>query len=332
VSLLPTPRSFRGLAIFEAMQGDHEPEHIEPAEVQLLPSTPVKRKQSSLFETWGWSQEKSKKCDGRTTYEAPQADSHKKLRKLMNGEALVMFEKSLEKQRELEHQLVIVRSAARTPSKQQGRGCARGMKMSGRPKGSMRSEWACTKHTREKGGPVLRRDPTATEKLEIVKMVENLMKDFGVESPSELDYKKKHEIEKRFHYSFHEQIERWFKQKTHFEDFIASNHLGKHGIRPCGSRGRNVFAKDGLGARISLAPRDTPTTRRPLAAVWAEIRKWLNTEREHGHEVRMKTITQRVLYQLEYERDRQLVLSQHNSESYFEQTLRACRGKLHTCE
>ena len=42
----------------------------------------------------------------------------------------------------------------------------------------------------------------------------------------------------------------------------------------------------------------------------------------------MKTITQRVLYQLEFERARQLVLSQHNSESYFEQTLRACREKL----
>ena len=91
------------------MQGDHEPEHIEPAELQLLPSTPVKRKQSSLFETWGWSQEKSKKCDGRATYEAPQADSHKKLRKLMSGEALVMLEKSLEKQRELAHQLVMVK-------------------------------------------------------------------------------------------------------------------------------------------------------------------------------------------------------------------------------
>ena len=63
-----------------------------------------------MFETWGWSQEKSKKCDGRTTDEAPQADSHKKLRKLMNGEALVMFEKSLEKQRELEHQLVMVKT------------------------------------------------------------------------------------------------------------------------------------------------------------------------------------------------------------------------------
>ena len=77
----------------------------------------------------------------------------------------------------------------------------------------MRSELSCTKHTREKGGPVLRRDPTAIEKLEIVKMVEIVMKEFGVESPSELDNKKKHEIEKRFHYNFREQIERWFSRR-----------------------------------------------------------------------------------------------------------------------
>ena len=44
-----------------------------------------------------------------------------------------------------------------------------------------------------------------------------------------------------------------------------------------------------------------------------------------GHEVRLKTLTQRVIFELEYERYRQLVLQEHSRERFFEPTLKACR-------
>ena len=42
----------------------------------------------------------------------------------------------------------------------------------------------------------------------------------------------------------------------------------------------------------------------------------------HGHEVRLKTLTQRVIFELEHERDSQLALQDHSSERFFEPTSR----------
>jgi transcriptional regulator NrdR family protein len=72
-----------------------------------------------------------------------------------------------------------------------------------------------------------------------------------------------------------------------------------------------MFASECLGARITKKSRETATQLRPLAKVFEEVKKWLNNE--HGHEVRAKTIAQQIMYQLEYERDKQLVLQQHAS-------------------
>ena len=42
----------------------------------------------------------------------------------------------------------------------------------------------------------------------------------------------------------------------------------------------------------------------------------------------MKILTQRLIFDLEYERDQQVVLQEHNSDKFFAPTLEACREKL----
>ena len=65
-----------------------------------------------------------------------------------------------------------------------------------------------------------------------------------------------------------------------------------------------------------------------MARVYHRVKAWLKHEREHGHEVRLEILTQRLLFEVEYERDQQLVLQQHNSTDFFAPTLESCREKL----
>ena len=62
--------------------------------------------------------------------------------------------------------------------------------------------------------------------------------------------------------------------------------------------------------------------------MYARTKSWLKHERMHGHEVRVKILTQRLIFELEYRRDQQLVLEEHNSERFFAPTLESCREKL----
>ena len=48
-------------------------------------------------------------------------------------------------------------------------------------------------------------------------------------------------------------------------------------------------------------------------------------ERTHGHELRVKIISQKLLFEMEYVRDRQLVLQEHSSTDFDERVLEACR-------
>ncbi len=70
------------------------------------------------------------------------------------------------------------------------------------------------------------------------------------------------------------------------------------------------------------------TESKPLTDVYKKLKVWLKEERVHGHEVRLKTLTQRVIFELEHERDSQLVLQENSSDRFFEPTLKACRQKL----
>ena len=60
----------------------------------------------------------------------------------------------------------------------------------------------------------------------------------------------------------------------------------------------------------------------------ARLHEWFRGEREHGHEVRAKTINMRLKYELEYERDKELVLKQLNQPEHLPHVLQAAREKL----
>ena len=115
------------------------------------------------------------------------------------------------------------------------------------------------------------------------------------------------EFEKKYHYEF-TRVVKWAEKKDCLSRFVASSRMGKHGLRPCGLRGHNIFAKQGQGARTSNREFGKACIAQPLAAVYKRLEEWLCNEREHGHEDRIKTVTQRLLYELEYESDQQLVL------------------------
>ncbi len=69
---------------------------------------------------------------------------------------------------------------------------------------------------------------------------------------------------------------------------------------------------------------DHPSKQKPFQIVYARLKHWLNNERQHGHEVRTKILTQQLIFELEFER----VLQQTKSNDFFEETLEGCRKKL----
>ena len=68
----------------------------------------------------------------------------------------------------------------------------------------------------------------------------------------------------------------------------------------------------GQGARISkVLPENNKKI--PLLQCFLKVRKWFENERLHNTEVRQKHLVQRLKYQMEYEKDRQIVLQQQGS-------------------
>ena len=72
------------------------------------------------------------------------------------------------------------------------------------------------------------------------------------------------------------------------------------------------------------------TKMRPLETVMHKLHQWFVGEREHRHEVREKTILTRLKYELEYERDKQLVLQQHEDDKFNPWALKAIEHRLST--
>ena len=69
------------------------------------------------------------------------------------------------------------------------------------------------------------------------------------------------------------------------------------------------------------------TEHRPLEQVFERLETWFNNERQHRHEVRGRLLHARLKYELEYERDRQLVLEQQESKWFKEFVHQACQTK-----
>ncbi len=89
-----------------------------------------------------------------------------------------------------------------------GRGVARGSKQSGRPKQTNRCVQARQKHKRVFGGPVLRRDPSAFQKLSMIKFCENMVKLQGLKSVKELQGGSRKIFERQYCFSF-DAVCRW---------------------------------------------------------------------------------------------------------------------------
>ena len=205
-----------------------------------------------------------------------------------------------------------------------GKGVAKKAKKSGRPEERKRGY---EKTHRPLGAPILRRDPTAPEKLEVIRLWQDRAKLEGVSHIRELPTRLRRELESTWHWKF-ETVSKWVEQKQAYEELVARLRLGRRGLRPFGST-EKVSSKSGnQGARIRVDIAGVATKQRPLEAVMHRFHKWFNNERDHRHEVREKTILTRLKYELEYERDKQLVLREHESKEFLPWTLEACQTRL----
>ena len=210
------------------------------------------------------------------------------------------------------------------------KGVTRDNQKGGRPKGSRRDpERACGSHKRELGGQVLKRDPTAQERLHIINQMELKCAEegVGIDKVTLMSSSSKRAFEKRFGFDF-SRLQGWAEKRPLYEEFVATMRVGVRGLRPFGSTTPTSYRSQGQGARLHEQCPKEPTSMQPLNAVLWSVKRWFEDEREHGNEVRGKHITQRTLTEIQLEQDKQLVLQNQESESYNESVHAACRVKL----
>ena len=198
-------------------------------------------------------------------------------------------------------------------------------KPAGRPKAKARGYESTHKPL---GAPILRRDPTAPEKLMLLHKWEARAREENVhvrDLPSRL----KRELEATWHWKW-ETISKWLELKTAFAEIVSRLRLGQRGLRPFGSRRPLREIRHGQGARVRVFELGVATKQRPLETVMHKLHHWFVGEREHRHEVRDKTILTRLKFELEYERDKQLVLEQHSDEHFNPWALKAIQDRLAT--
>ena len=143
----------------------------------------------------------------------------------------------------------------------------------------------------------------------------------------ELSIAAKQLLEKRFAYPWG-RLTGWLKLKDVLEEFVFQQRCGLHGLRLFGSNKPTSYGSQSLGARLRPLRSPKPTKQQPLNGVLWKLRAWFQNERLHNHEVRTSHITERTIYSLEYERDRQIVLQQQGSPYFQAPILQACTNKL----
>ena len=203
-------------------------------------------------------------------------------------------------------------------------GLARGQfKKGGRPVGSQR---CYEKRNKPIEAPTLRRDPSAYEKLRIIKRYEEAAKIEEVEFVR-LSLSKRQELHRLYNWHW-DTIKLWYSLKPIMISTIAKLRLGVRGVRPFGSNKNLTQCKRNKGARIQQATPGKVTKQRPLEAVMDRLEKWFKREREYNHEVRKKTILTHLKGLLEQERDIQLVKQQETTRGFDPISLRACQERL----
>ena len=206
-----------------------------------------------------------------------------------------------------------------------GRGQARGVGPSGRPSGINREY---IKHHKPLGAPTLRRDLSAHEKLNIVARWRGACEENGVTDIAQLEVRVKRLLEKAWGFQI-QIVQGWIKKEDELRGLIAKHRLGIRGVRAFGSWAPTSHKRVGSGKRIQkpLAENETAPNK-PLERVYQRLGKWFREEREYGHEVRSSAIRTRLMYELEYERDKELVLQQHGSTEFRAYVLEAAKNKL----
>ena len=108
----------------------------------------------------------------------------------------------------------------------------------------------------------------------------------------------------------------WFERKTEYLDMVVGQRLGVHGLRPFGSnKVINKLKSKAKGSRMRKAAADNDK-KSPLKKVFLKIKDWIDKERSFKHDIRKRHILQRLKYEMEFERDRQLILQEHNDVAY----------------
>ena len=181
---------------------------------------------------------------------------------------------------------------------------------------------------RQLGAPVLRRDPSAQEKLNILRAVGRAMTAAGTSNPRKLPSESKRRLERDWTYPY-ETVVKWLELKPALEAFVAKSRVGLHGLRPFGSNLPKT-AKGSLskGARLR-AETSEPTKQQPLNGVLHRLKVWFNKERyDYNHEVRERHVNLRLKVEMEAERDRQAVLKAELHRTHNPAVLKACEEKL----
>ena len=174
---------------------------------------------------------------------------------------------------------------------------------------------------------ILRRDPSAPEKLQLLARWEQAARDEGCEDISELSSLAKKNLEIKWHWQA-KTIFKWAESKVGLQEFVARRRVGLRGLRPFGSKKPLQDCSRCSGARVRPDTAGQVSPIRPLERVMARLHPWFNQEREYRHEVRGKILNTRLKYELEYEGDRELVFEQHNSPEHLPYVLQACQEKL----
>ena len=125
------------------------------------------------------------------------------------------------------------------------------------------------------GQCVLRRDPTASWKLAVIRQVEQLGSD-----PETLASHARRQVEKDSGFPWRIVLQ-WVRKKSQIQSHFVRLKLAQWGPRPFGSS--LPLAKRGtqsLGARIQSNPAASYQS-----DVFKSLRQWFETERSYGHEV-----------------------------------------------
>ena len=97
---------------------------------------------------------------------------------------------------------------------------------------------------------------------------------------------------------------------------------------PAGALGPRAAARSLKAKRImSFEPGKYSIVRKLEPALY-QLHKWFINERAHDNEVRRRSIATRLLYIMEQERDKQLVLEQHGNTEFNQDYLVALQDKL----